>query len=81
MTLDTAVEIADRLAQPTDQAWWRQSLAHGVPGIALLHTEPAAAGLRPFRRVHDWLTMVAGSPVTTGASTGLFYGAPAWLVW
>lgn len=62
---------------PTDEAWWRQSLAHGVPGIALLHTELAVSGLRPFRRVHDWLAMAAGSPVTTGATTGLFYGAPA----
>lgn len=83
MTLDMVLEIADRLAQPTaaglptDQAWWRQSLAHGVPGIALLHTELAGAGLRSFRRVHDWLTMAVGSPVTTGATTGLFYGAPA----
>lgn len=83
MTLAKAVEIADRLAEPnaaalpTGQAWWRQSLAHGVPGIALLHTELAAAGVRPFRRVHDWLIVAAGSAVTSGASTGLFYGAPA----
>lgn len=83
MTADTALEIADRLAQPAaaglpnDRAWWRQSLAHGVPGIALLHTELAAAGLRPFRRAHDWLSVAAGSAITTGACTGLFYGAPA----
>jgi lantibiotic biosynthesis protein len=83
MTADRALEIADRLAQPAaaglpnDRTWWRQCLAHGVPGIALLHTELAAAGLRPFRRVHDWLTVAAGSAITTGACTGLFYGAPA----
>ncbi|MBB5808830.1 hypothetical protein F4560_008598 [Saccharothrix ecbatanensis] len=82
-TMEFAVEIADRYAQPdaadlpTDQAWWHQSLAHGAPGIALLHIELAAAELRPFRRAHDWLTVAAGKPVTTGASTGLFYGAPA----
>ncbi|MET9296581.1 lanthionine synthetase C family protein [Streptomyces sp. NPDC003077] len=83
MTLEDALEIADRLARPTDpalphgRAWWPQSLAHGVPGIALLHTELAAADLRPWRRVHDWLTLTATRPLTTGPSTGLFYGAPA----
>lgn len=83
MNPEQALEAADRLAQPTapqlpaDQAWWPQSLAHGVPGIALLHTELAAAGLRPWQRVHDWLRVAAHSPVTTGASMGLFYGAPA----
>jgi hypothetical protein len=81
--VDRAVEIADRLAQPdaadlpTDQPWWHQSLADGAPGVALLHIELAAAGLRPFGRAHDWLTVVADKPVTAGDSTGLFYGAPA----
>ncbi|MGH3870174.1 MAG: lanthionine synthetase C family protein [Pseudonocardiaceae bacterium] len=80
MNPEQALAAADCLAQPTlpaGQAWWLQSLAHGVPGIAMLHTELAAAGLRPWQRVHDWLTVAARSPVTTGASTGLFYGAPA----
>jgi lantibiotic biosynthesis protein len=83
MSPDVALEIADRYARPdaadlpTDQAWWHQSLAHGAPGVALLHTELAAAGLRPFQRVHDWLTVAVSKPVTTGASTGMFYGAPA----
>src|SRR2546428_11211442 len=82
MNLDLVLAIADRYAQPTcapesDRAWWHQSLAHGVPGIALLHTELAAAGLRPFRRVHDWLTTAVNGPVTTGTSSGPFYGAPA----
>ncbi|WP_211328695.1 lanthionine synthetase C family protein [Thermomonospora umbrina] len=77
------MEIADRYARPdaaglpSDQPWWHQSLAHGAPGIALLHIELAAAGLRPFRRAHDWLTVIAAKPVTTGPSAGLFYGAPA----
>ncbi|HEX5115971.1 MAG TPA: lanthionine synthetase C family protein [Pseudonocardiaceae bacterium] len=83
MALERALEIADRFADPdadelpTDQAWWHQSLAHGAPGIAVLHSELAAAGQRPFRRVHDWLTVAASSTVTTGETTGLFYGAPA----
>lgn len=83
LAVATAVEIADQYARPdaadlpTGQPWWHQSLAHGAPGIILLHTELAAAGLRPFDRAHDWLTVTAGSPVTAGVSTGLFYGAPA----
>jgi class I lanthipeptide synthase len=78
-----ATKIADRLtdpadfALPTSEPWWHQSLAHGAPGIALLHVELAAAGIRSFDRAHKWLTVVASKPVTTGASTGLFYGAPA----
>ncbi|MCP2259771.1 Lanthionine synthetase C-like protein [Streptoalloteichus tenebrarius] len=81
--VEFAVEIADRLARPdaadlpTDQPWWHQSLAHGAPGVALLHIELAAAGIRPFDRAHEWLTVVVGKPVTAGASTGGFYGAPA----
>jgi hypothetical protein len=83
LAADTAVEIADRLARPddadlpSDQPWWHQSLAHGAPGVALLHIELAAAGMRPFDRAHEWLTVVVGKPVTVGASTGGFYGAPA----
>lgn len=82
MNLDVVLTIADRYAQPSsapasDRAWWHQSLAHGAPGIALLHTELAAAGLRPFCRVHDWLTAAVNDPVTTGTSSGPFYGAPA----
>ena len=82
-TVDLAVAIADRFAQPdgpglpAEEVWWHQSLAHGAPGIALLHVELAAVGLRPFGRVHDWLSMITSRPVTTGANTGAFYGAPA----
>lgn len=83
MTPEQVLDTADHLAQPTaphlptNQAWWRQSLAHGVPGIALLHIELAAAGLRPWQRAHDWLSAAASAPITVGTSTGLFYGAPA----
>ncbi|MFJ7279806.1 lanthionine synthetase C family protein [Kitasatospora sp. NPDC098663] len=83
MTPDQALDIADALASPAAltlparEQWWRQSLAHGAPGITLLHAELAAAGLRPFDRVHSWLTAAASGPVTTGTDTGLWYGAPA----
>jgi hypothetical protein len=76
--------IADRLATPgsapgtwPSHSWWRQSLAHGAPGVALLHIELAAAGLAPWQRVHDWLTHAAQGPTTGGADSFLFYGAPA----
>ncbi|MFF2657298.1 lanthionine synthetase LanC family protein [Kitasatospora sp. NPDC058032] len=83
MNPDQALDVADRLADPaapnlpSGTPWWRQSLAHGAPGVALLHAELAAAGLRPFDRVHAWLAAVTTGPVTTGVSTGLLYGAPA----
>lgn len=82
--LQLVVAIADQMEHPdtvpglpTGQAGWRQSLAHGVPGIALLHIELAAAGLRPWQRAHDWLIDTTRTPVTTGADSHLFYGAPA----
>ncbi|MFI6396388.1 lanthionine synthetase LanC family protein [Nonomuraea sp. NPDC050540] len=67
--------IADQLHTPNDV--WRQSLAFGAPGIALLHLELAAAELRPWQRAHDWLTFAASGPLTTGRDCHLFYGAPA----
>ncbi|MGE7384170.1 lanthionine synthetase C family protein [Streptomyces sp. NPDC004126] len=77
-------EIADRLAEPeaplgahAASDWRRQSLGHGAPGIALLHIELAAAGLAPWDRVHSWLSAVAGQPLTSGADSHAFYGAPA----
>ncbi|WP_262401988.1 lanthionine synthetase C family protein [Actinomadura sp. CNU-125] len=76
--------IADLLAHPdalpsrlTSRPWWRQSLAHGAPGIALLHIERAASGLGPWQRAHDWLAYAARGPLTTGFDSHLFYGAPA----
>ncbi|SBT40509.1 lanthionine synthetase C family protein [Micromonospora narathiwatensis] len=78
-----AVAVADLLADPdaaglpVHQPWWRQSLALGVPGIALLHVELAAAGLRPWQRAHHWLTAATSRPVTSGAHSHPFHGAPA----
>ncbi|MBQ1019839.1 lanthionine synthetase C family protein [Micromonospora sp. D93] len=80
---ELAVAVADLLADPDDpslpihQPWWRQSLALGVPGIALLHVELAAAGLRPWQRARHWLTAATGGPVTAGADSHSFHGAPA----
>ncbi|GLW02570.1 lanthionine synthetase C family protein [Streptomyces sp. NBC_01439] len=77
-------EIADQLADPAavlgSQAssnWRRQSLGHGVPGIALLHIELAAADLAPWDRAHAWLSAAAAQPLTSGADSHAFYGAPA----
>lgn len=79
-----AVRVADRLAHPDlaprrsqSAPWWRQSLAHGIPGIALLHIELAAAELRPWQRVHDWLSAATAAPITSGRDSHPFYGAPA----
>ncbi|WBC05317.1 lanthionine synthetase C family protein [Micromonospora sp. WMMA1976] len=80
---DLAVAVADLLAHPDDprlpirQPWWQQSLALGVPGIALLHVELAAAGLRPWQRAHHWLTAATSRPVTAGPDSHPFHGAPA----
>lgn len=81
---ELAEVIADRLAHPDgiteplgSRPWWRQSLAHGAPGIALLHIERAAAGRGPWQRAHDWLEFTARAPLTSGADSHLFYGAPA----
>jgi hypothetical protein len=79
-----AEAVADRLAHPntvpewlTSKPWWRQSLAHGSPGIALLHIERAATGLAPWQRAHDWLTYTTRAALCAGADSHLFYGAPA----
>jgi hypothetical protein len=76
--------IAGQLAHPgsaprglVSRPWWRQSLAHGAPGVALLHIERAAAGLGSWQHAHDWVSFVASAPVTAGADSHLYYGAPA----
>ncbi|MFF2119286.1 lanthionine synthetase C family protein [Kitasatospora sp. NPDC058184] len=76
--------IAELLADPeaVASAWssrpqWRQSLAHGAPGVALLHIERAATGRGPWEPVRAWLAVAADAPVTSGADSYLYYGAPA----
>ncbi|MFC9328877.1 lanthionine synthetase C family protein [Kitasatospora sp. NPDC057015] len=74
------------LADPADApaAWrsrpqWRQSLAHGAPGIALLHIERAATGRGPWEPAHTWLAAAASVPITSGTDSYHYYGAPALL--
>lgn len=76
--------ISDRLAQPGTapaaarrHPGWQQSLARGIPGIALLHIELAATGRAPWPRAHDWLTAAAAAPLTVGADSHPFHGGPA----
>ncbi|GHA39787.1 hypothetical protein GCM10010372_44840 [Streptomyces tauricus] len=67
-----AVPLGSRVL-PAD----RQHLAHGSPGIALLHIELAANGLGPWQRAHDWLAAASRQPLTSGPDSHPFYGAPA----
>ncbi|MFI8265292.1 lanthionine synthetase C family protein [Streptomyces sp. NPDC085665] len=76
--------IGARLAQPGTapaparaHAGWQQSLARGIPGIALLHIELAATGRAPWQHAHDWLTAAAAAPLTVGADSHPFHGGPA----
>ncbi|WP_262063449.1 lanthionine synthetase C family protein [Streptomyces sp. STR69] len=80
--LDLAAAVADQLADPHTArlglvAAHRQHLAHGLPGIALLHIERAATGLGPWQRAHDWLAAASREPFTSGPDSHPFYGAPA----
>jgi hypothetical protein len=78
--LGLADAVAEQLADPGSvvlPAAHRQHLAHGLPGIALLHIERAAAGLGPWQRAHDWLAAAAREPLTSGPDSHPFYGAPA----
>lgn len=59
-------------------AWWRQSLAHGAPGIALLHVARAAAGQAEWDVARRWLSYIAAAPLTRGREgSHPFYGAMA----
>lgn len=72
--------FADALADPDAvplARTERQHLAYGLPGIALLHIERAAAGLAPWSRAHGWLAAATRQPVTSGPDSHPFYGAPA----
>ena len=80
--LDLAAAVADQLADPHTAhlglaAAHRQHLAHGLPGIALLHIERAAVELGPWQRAHDWLAAASREPFTSGPDSHPFYGAPA----
>ncbi|MFE7835803.1 lanthionine synthetase C family protein [Streptomyces sp. NPDC057474] len=85
MTAQAALDLADAVADqlvdpysaPLGPAGRRQHLAHGLPGIALLHIERAAAGLGPWQRAHDWLAAASRAPLTSGPDSHPFYGAPA----
>ena len=85
MTAQAALELADAIAEhladphnaPLGPTAHRQHLAHGLPGIALLHIERAAAGLGPWQRAHDWLAASSRAPLTSGPDSHPFYGAPA----
>ncbi|MFH8616876.1 lanthionine synthetase C family protein [Streptomyces sp. NPDC017979] len=72
--------IASRLADPEVQRFspsYRQHLAYGPAGIALLHIERAARGLGPWQRAHDWLAAASRQPLTSGPDSHPFYGTPA----
>ncbi|MFB7947984.1 lanthionine synthetase LanC family protein [Kitasatospora phosalacinea] len=82
--LDLSDRIAELLADPAalPSTWtahpsWRQSLAHGAPGIALLHAERAATGRGRWETAAAWLSVAASGPVTRGPDSYLYYGAPA----
>ncbi|EFL34031.1 lanthionine synthetase C family protein [Streptomyces viridochromogenes DSM 40736] len=80
--LDLAEAVAEQLADPHTAylgpaVSHRQHLAYGLPGIALLHIERAAAGLGPWQRAHDWLAAASREPLTSGPDSHPFYGAPA----
>lgn len=77
-TLDT---LTGTLAWPTtadeQPPGWRQSLAKGAAGIALLHIERAGAGTGSWETAHTWLAAATRGDITVGPHTGLFFGAPA----
>ncbi|WP_030661983.1 lanthionine synthetase C family protein [Streptomyces cellulosae] len=80
--LDLADAVAEQLADPHTAylgpaVSHRQHLAYGLPGIALLHVERAAADLGPWQRAHDWLAAASREPLTSGPDSHPFYGAPA----
>jgi lantibiotic biosynthesis protein len=57
---------------------WAQSLADGVPGIALVHIERARAGQAGWEPVHQLARQMTPAPVQASPLTAnLFYGAPA----
>ena len=83
MTAQTALDLIDAIAarlaepdtahlEPRTVSSYRQHLAYGPPGIALLHIELAAAGLEPWQRAHDWLAVASRQPLTSGPDSHPF---------
>ncbi|WP_129307260.1 lanthionine synthetase C family protein [Streptomyces sp. L2] len=73
-----AAQLDDPETMPLDfRTLYRQHLAYGPPGIALLHIELAALGLGPWQRAHDWLAAASRQPLTSGPDSYPFYGVPA----
>ncbi|MFJ2632186.1 lanthionine synthetase C family protein [Streptomyces sp. NPDC087422] len=83
LALKVSDAVADLLADPATAlrgpaaVSYRQHLAYGPTGVALLHIERAAVGLGPWQRAHDWLTAATREPFTSGPDSHPFYGAPA----
>jgi hypothetical protein len=88
VTAHPALELVDAIAsqltdpavvfpEPRAASAYRQHLAYGPPGIALLHIERAASGLGPWQRAHDWLAATSRQPFTSGPDSHPFYGVPA----
>ncbi|MEV8442126.1 lanthionine synthetase C family protein [Actinosynnema sp. NPDC051121] len=71
----TKPEITAQRDEPSP--YWRQSLASGAAGTALLHIARARAGQTQWPAVHRWITVMTRDPVTADTSSGLFHGAPA----
>jgi hypothetical protein len=83
LALKVSHAVADLVADPATvlagpaAASYRQHLAYGPTGIALLHIDRAATGLGPWQRAHDWLAAATREPFTSGPDSHPFYGAPA----
>ncbi|MEW2081091.1 lanthionine synthetase C family protein [Streptomyces sp. NPDC005283] len=84
LAVKTVDAVADLLADPATTplgseapSSYRQHLAYGPTGIALLHIERAAAGAGSWQRAHDWLAAATQQPFTSGPDSHPFYGAPA----
>lgn len=75
-----ADQMADRLQRPPPSdadPGWRQSLAVGAPGTALLHIERAHAGHGRWETAHTWVAAATRAPITANPTSSLFLGAPA----
>ena len=48
-----------------------------MPGVGAAAHRAGRRRLRPWQRVHDWLAYAVRSPITSGADSHLYYGAPA----